>query len=134
MRPCGLPRRLCAMFYDLLLLLSVFFFGTLVMIRFNGGTAIDHNNLPYDAYLLALSYLYFTWQWTHGGQTPGMRIWRLRLTQPGSNTVTWENASLRFLLALFSVPSLGLGFLWALFDAKQRTLHDRYSNTLLIHE
>ena len=49
------------MFYDLLLLASIFFFGTLAIIPFNGGTAIDHGNLPYDFYLLVITYLYFTW-------------------------------------------------------------------------
>ena len=127
----GLLRRFSAMFYDLLLLASIFFFGTLAIIPFNGGTAIDHGNLPYDFYLVVITYLYFTWQWTHGGQTLGMRAWRLRLRQRGSGAVTWRNASLRFLLATLFCLVFGAGFFWVLFDKDSLAFHDRYSNTRL---
>ena len=125
----GLLRRSCAMLYDLLLLASIYFFGTLAIIPFNGGAAIDHGNLPYDFYLLLITYLYFTWQWTHGGQTLGLRAWRLRLRQQDSGNVTWRNASLRFLLATFSFLACGAGFFWMLFDKDSLAFHDRYSNT-----
>ena len=119
------------MFYDLLLLASIFFFGTLAIIPFNGGEAIDHGNLPYDFYLLVITYLYFTWHWTHGGQTLGMRAWRLRLLQHDFGNVTWRNASLRFLLATLSCLACGAGFFWVLFDRDNLAFHDRYSNTRL---
>jgi len=122
-------RRLAAMFYDFLLLLSVLFCGTLMMIPFNGGRPIEHDNLPYNLYLAAITYLYFTWQWTHGGQTLGMRAWKIRLVQNGSGNVAWRNASLRFLLALISILVLGAGYVWTLFDPERLAFHDRYSNT-----
>ena len=117
------------MFYDLLLLLSIFFFSTLVIISFNGGLPIEHGNLPYHLFLLTITYLYFTWQWTHGGQTLGLRAWRLRLRQQDSGNVTWRYASLRFLLAMFSFLACGAGFFWMLFDKDSLAFHDRYSNT-----
>ena len=124
-------RRLAAIFYDFLLLLSVLFFVTLAVIPFNGGQAIEHDNLPYDFYLFAITYLYFTWQWTHGGQTLGMRAWNVCLLQLDPGNVTWPNASLRFLLALVSGLVLGAGFFAALFDPDMLAFHDRYSNTHL---
>jgi len=117
------------MFYDLLLLVSIYFFGTLVLIPFNGGQPIEHGNLPYDFYLMAITYLYFTWQWTHGGQTLGMRAWKIRLRKVEGGNVTWRDASLRFLLALLSVPALGAGFIRALIKPDRMAFHDRYSNT-----
>jgi len=126
-----MPRRLAAMFYDFLLLLSVLFFATLIVIPFNGGRPIEHDNLPYNLYLLTITSLYFTWQWTHGGKTLGMRAWKIRLAQQDSGDVTWRNASLRFLLAGFSLLALGAGFFWSLFDPDRLTFHDRYSNTRL---
>ena len=119
------------MFYDLLLLASIFFFSTLVIIPFNDGRPIDHGNLPYVVYLLAISYLYFTWQWTHGGQTLGMRAWKIRLRQHDAGNVRWGNASLRFLLAMLSSLALGAGFFLALIDPDRLAFHDRYSNTRL---
>ena len=119
------------MFYDLLLLLSIFFFGTLVIISFNGGLPIEHGNLPYHLFLLTITYLYFTWQWTHGGQTLGMRAWKMRLRQHDTGNVRWRNASLRFLLAMLSGVALGAGFCLALISPDRLAFHDRYSNTRL---
>jgi uncharacterized RDD family membrane protein YckC len=129
---CSFLRRLGAMFYDMLLLGSVFFFSTLIMLPFNQGMAIVHNNIPYDLFLLIISYCYFTWQWTHGGQTPGMRAWNIKLRAPDAGNVTWQRAGLRYLLALLAIVPLGAGFLWALFDRDKLAFHDRYSNTMLV--
>ena len=128
--PCGLLRRLGAIFYDTLLLVSVFFFSTLAIIPFNGGMAISHNNIPYDLFLLFIGYCYFTWQWTHGGQTLGMRAWNIRLMMVDASVVTWQRAGLRYLLALLSLIPLGAGFLWSLIDRDRLAFHDRYSKTL----
>ena len=130
-RPCGLARRLAAIFYDSLLLLAVWFTATLPLVLYNVGQAIAYNNIPYHLYLLALAYLYFTWQWTHGGRTLGMQAWNIRLVQPGKKHVTWSNANLRFGLALCSWLILGGGYLMAWFDPEGLALHDRYSGTRL---
>lgn len=111
--------------------MSVFFFATLAIIPFNGGNAIDHGNPFYDFYLLVIAYLYFTWQWTRGGQTLGMRAWRLRLRRCDDGAVTWRHASLRYLLATLSWLALGAGFLLAWFDRDKLAFHDRYSRTKL---
>ena len=129
---CGLARRFAAIAYDGLLLGSVFFFATLLILPFNNGTAIGSNNIPYDIYLLLISYLYFTWQWTHGGQTLGMRAWGIWLQQKDAPRVGWASASLRFLLAMLSWLALGLGFLSSLFDRYRLAFHDRYSHTVLV--
>jgi uncharacterized RDD family membrane protein YckC len=122
------------MFYDLLLLTSIYFFSTLVLLPFNSGQPIEPGNLPYDIYLMVMTYLYFTWQWTHGGQTLGMRAWKIRLRQHDGGNVTWHDASLRFLLALLSGLAFGTGFFLALIKPERMAFHDRYSNTRLYLE
>jgi uncharacterized RDD family membrane protein YckC len=131
-RMCSLPRRFAAIAYDCLLLCSLFFFATLLILPFNDGMAISGNNIPYDFYLLLISYFYFTWQWTHGGQTLGMRAWGIWLQYKDAPYVSWYRASLRFLLAIFSWLSLGLGFISSIFDQYRLAFHDRYSNTMLV--
>ncbi|MBM2829706.1 MAG: hypothetical protein HW411_496 [Gammaproteobacteria bacterium] len=129
---CGLSRRLAAMLYDSLLLISLFFFGTIVILPFTGGQAISSGNIAYNIYLIIISYLYFTWQWTHGGQTLGMRAWHIRLQQHNTRNVTWWKATTRFFLAILSFLGLGLGFIWSWFDLGKLAFHDRFSNTFLI--
>lgn len=134
MVPCGLPRRLGAIFYDSLLLVSLLFFATLVILPFTGGQAISSDNVPFHVYLFLISYLYFVWHWAHGGQTLGMRAWRLRLYTEDHRAVSWHRASQRFLASLLSWILVGGGFVWSLFDENSRTLHDRLSKTCLAIE
>lgn len=129
---CGLLRRLAAMCYDAILLFAVLFLATALVLPLTRGHAIHSGNLPYDLYLLLCSYLYFAWQWTHGGQTLGMRAWRIRLVDAGGGGVSWRTATLRFCLALLSLAALGFGFLWARFDPRGLAFHDRYSRTRLL--
>lgn len=128
---CGLLRRLAAITYDTLLLTAVLFFSTLILLPFTHGQAIRNGNPLYTAYLFFICYLYFSWQWTHGGQTLGMRTWKIRLQGIDSQLVTWQAASLRFLLSCLSWLFLGAGFLWALIDREHLAFHDKYSGTRL---
>jgi uncharacterized RDD family membrane protein YckC len=126
---CGLFRRLLAIAYDCLLLAGVLFMATAALLLFTGGNAIHSGNYLYLLYLILCCHLYFCWQWTHGGQTLGMRAWKVRMITPAGGTISWRLASLHFSLALLSWLLLGGGFLWALVDAQGRTMHDRYSGT-----
>ena len=125
-------KRLAAIFYDSLCLFSLFFLATLILIFFTKGESIASNNIAYDLFLALITYLYFVWQWTHGGQTLGMRSWKIRLYQDDERPVSWLRASSRFALASLSFITLGMGFIWALFDTNRLTFHDRYSRTLLL--
>ncbi len=129
---CSMFKRLAAIFYDSLCLFSLFFLATLILIFFTKGESIASNNIAYDLFLALITYLYFVWQWTHGGQTLGMRSWKIRLYQDDERPVSWLRASSRFALASLSFITLGMGFIWALFDANRLTFHDRYSRTLLL--
>lgn len=129
---CGMLRRIAAMAYDALLLFALLCLATALVLPLNHGRAITSGNLPYTLYLLLCCYGYFSWQWTRGGQTLGMRAWRVRLVDAGGDPVGRRAAALRFGLALLSLLSLGAGFLWAFFDPGKLTFHDRFSHTRLV--
>ncbi len=82
-------------------------------------------------YLLIATFLFFGGIWTHGGQTIGMRAWRIRVVRRDGERLRWRDAAVRFLGAIVSWGALGLGFLWSLFDRDQLTWHDRWSDTEL---
>ena len=120
------------MFYDSILLSSVLFLATALVIPFNESTAISSGNNLFSIYLLAVSFAYFGWFWTHGGQTLGMRVWRVRVLAKRGNTITWKQAALRFAGAIVSWLPLALGFLWMLWSPERRTWHDQWSDTELV--
>ncbi|MGH7129142.1 MAG: RDD family protein, partial [Planctomycetaceae bacterium] len=112
--PAGLLRRFAAIVYDSLLLFAVLFFASLaVIVPFD----IRYGDPLYSLYLLytyAVGFLFFGWFWTHGGQTLGMRTWRIRLESAGGDIITWRRALLRYVAALLSWLLLGGGFLLSL--------------------
>jgi uncharacterized RDD family membrane protein YckC len=130
--PPGLLRRLAAITYDTLLLTAVLFAATAVLLPVTEGEAIRPGSGWFSAYLVAVSFVYFGWFWTHGGQTLGMRSWRLRLVGAGKNGATWPQALARFVAAGFSWLAFGAGFLWLLVDPARLTWHDRISATRIV--
>lgn len=131
--PPGLVRRLAAAFYDLLLVAAWLWTASLPFVWLAGGVPTPGPvRLAFQLYLAAAMFLFYGWFWVHGGQTLGMRAWRLRLVRRDGGPVTWQLAAARFLLAGLSMLCLGLGFGWALLDGERRTWHDIFSGTRLV--
>ncbi|MCK5394378.1 MAG: RDD family protein [Gammaproteobacteria bacterium] len=131
----GLFRRLFAIFYDSFLLIAILFIVTAIATALNQGNAIEPDDTFYPLYVFivfSLSYLYFAWFWIHGGQSLGMKTWRIQLRSTDNRKIGWKTAGIRFVIALFSWGFFGLGFLWALFDKKNRCWHDLASHTELL--
>ena len=108
MHPRLLPRRLAAIVYDSLLLSGVLFVATglalVLAVLVLGSEAVrTHNPLtgnPFlSTYLFLVCFFFYGGFWTHGGQTLGMRAWRLRVQQRNGHGISWWQALLRFLVA-----------------------------------
>lgn len=133
--PASLWLRLLAGLYDLLPLLGLWFFAGAIALGLTGGALEAHvieRKLLTQILLLAFTAAYFVISWSRGGQTIGMRAWRLRVLSADSTRLTWPRALLRFLVALISLAAFGIGFLWAAFEPQQRTWHDIVANTKLV--
>jgi Predicted membrane protein/domain len=128
----SLTRRLAAVIYDSLLLFAVLFVGTFPVLGLTDGQAVAPKNFLFTLYLLTLGFVFFGWFWTHGGQTLGMRAWRIRVQQCDGTPITWRQAAVRFCCAILSWLPLGAGFLWMLVDRDRLTWHDRCSDTRVI--
>lgn len=131
----GFARRCAAIFYDTLVLCGVLIFAAAVVVVPLGeiyGMEIGSGNLLYQVYLTGVIFVYFAWFWVHGGQTPGMRAWQIRLTRDGGADVGWRHASIRFFSAIAAWVPCGLGFVWLLVDKDKLTWYDRLSCTRLV--
>jgi len=88
----------------------------------------------FTIYLLAIAFGYLGGFWVRGGQTLGMRAWRLRATTADGAPLGWTDALARFAAAALSWLPAGAGFLWIAFDRDRLSLHDRLSGTRLVLE
>jgi len=130
--PNLLPR-IAAIFYDLLLLIGILFVATALILPFNAGQAFT-TNWFYSLYLIIVSFVFYGWFWTHGGQTLGLRAWKLQVLTFDKKTITWLQAFWRFSGAIASWSLFGLGFLWSLTNKNKRCWHDVLSKTDIFYK
>ena len=76
---------------------------------------------------------YFTLFWSTTGQTPGMRMMRLRVVTYAGGRVHFFRALIRLGGLVLAIIPLGAGFLPVLFDDRRRALQDLLARTLVIH-
>jgi uncharacterized RDD family membrane protein YckC len=153
--PCPLWRRLVALVYDLLIVLAIVMVVGLLCQLATGGRLIEtgaRTVIPLWYQLLQgmVVAAYFVASWRRGGQTVGMRPWRIRVSRDDGGTISLQQAVIRVavaaapLLLLALEPAIGLrATLWtvlaawtlwfavALFDSRRRTLHDLAADTEL---
>jgi uncharacterized RDD family membrane protein YckC len=134
----GLIKRLLAIIYDSLLIAALLFIAEILPLALNHGEAVSRDNgwlmfyLLHPLYLLVVCFLFLGWFWTHGGQTLGMKTWKLKIVTLNNTEISWLQAATRFLAALLSWACCGLGFIWIVFNKEKRSWHDLASDTRVI--
>ena len=140
-------RRLAAMVYDVLVAIAIGMCAAMTML-IAMYVLVENNILDYQGYehfsdLMRHSFAYkltlqiwvglwivgfFLWFWRNGGQTIGMRAWRLRLFSTIDKPFGYKRAFLRL---VFSFG--GLGTILVLFDFKSKqSLQDRIAKTEIL--
>ena len=151
----GFFKRLIVMVYDALLLSGALLFTSLLMMAiFNAlapdsfylGTPIEgqlsslqHSDLGRRAggilltiNAILVSFFFYGWFWTHGGQTLGMKVWHLYLVKSDGKFIGWRQAAIRYMAAIASWCTLGLGFIWILISPSRSAWHDSLSSTMIV--
>jgi uncharacterized RDD family membrane protein YckC len=76
---------------------------------------------------------YFPFFWARGGQTPGMRPFRLWVVRDQDGTpFGWGTASLRVLGLYVASSVFYLGFIWIFLDKRRRGWHDLIAGTVVV--
>jgi uncharacterized RDD family membrane protein YckC len=127
-----LLRRLAALAYDALLLFALLFVFTLLVLLLRGGREIGAGTPWFEGALVAVALTFCAAFWTRGGQTLGMRAWRIRVVATDGGPVSWRSAVVRFFAGWLAALPAGLGYWWALLDAERRCWHDLLSHTRVI--
>lgn len=157
-RPANLALRLAAMTYDGVLLFGIVFIVGYALLALMQWTypLTGIRRLVLQAALFVVIGAYFAWCWSKGGQTLGMKSWRLHLIDSSGVAPGVSRSILRYVLAwhlvapglafvaafqahaaidlVAVVAGIALMLLPALFDPQRRLLHDRWVGTLLVRE
>ncbi len=91
-------RRLAAAVYDGMLVIALWFLVGFIALLFTGGDAVPMHDPVFTVILYTLTGVFFIVFWTHGGQTLGMRAWRLQVRRPDGGPVDMRHAVLRLSL------------------------------------
>ena len=76
---------------------------------------------------------YFVLFWSTAGQTPGMRLLRLRVLGPGTN-LSVGRSLVRFIGLWLAIVPLFAGFLPVLFTERRRALPDYMARTVVVYD
>lgn len=99
--PAPLWRRLMAAVYDGLLLLGLWMVAALAEVIVRDQLLGLARQPPLQfAYFFGVGLAFFGWFWTHGGQTLGMRVWKLRLRREDGGPLRWPAAAARYAVML----------------------------------
>ena len=127
----GFLRRLMSGLYDWLLVLGVMMVLSVPLVAIIDD-AVDPGNIYYRLALLLIAAAFFVHFWSHGGQTLGMKAWRLKLINENAATPDTATAARRFVYACIALAPAGLGFVWMLIDPDKLSWHDRMSRTRIV--
>ena len=145
--PAPAWRRLASIGYDAFLLAGIWMATTMAMTLAGQITPIANSAILRRIALFCAGFAFFGWFWTHGGQTLGMRAWRVRVERTSGGPLHASTALLRYMagllpavVALFVIaqfgwiasPILAIGLLPCLFDPRRRALHDLIAGTQLV--
>ncbi|MCL1141860.1 RDD family protein [Shewanella gaetbuli] len=139
-------RRLGAMIYDLLLAVAVYmiaggigfgvFYGlySVGIVSLGGFEHISDtlNNNPlykgiYQLWLALCVAGFYALFWSKGGQTLGMRAWRLKVQHPNGQNLSFITASARVIWSL-----LGVGNLYILLNSDKLALQDKMTRSEVV--
>lgn len=128
--PALIGWRLLALLYDFFPLLGLWFV-TAALFTFAHGDAVRGGPLGALEFcvLITITGLYAVLSWKRGGQTIGMRPWRLRVVTAAGGLPGSAALWLRYGVGCLSLACGGLGFWWAWFDRDHLAWHDRASGT-----
>jgi uncharacterized RDD family membrane protein YckC len=83
---------------------------------------------------VAISGAYFLLFWSSAGQTPGMRLLRLRVRTAAGSVPSLGRSLVRLVGLELSIALLFLGFLPVLFDERRRGLADFLAGTVVVYD
>ena len=136
----GISTRSLSLLIDVVLIFSI---TALVL---STGIYIAADDLMFDThyslkFIAAIFFLliivcssYFVFLEGYGGKTIGKMVMGIKVIGDDGDSIDIVKAFTRWAFSFFSASFFFIGFLWALFDTKSQTWHDKIASTLVVKE
>jgi len=115
-------KHLASLIYDIFPILGILLSTSLVLVLLRGGKEVEPLTFWFQLLLCFEVYFYFSYSWKKGGQTIGMRAWKIGIAN--YQTLTWTQVTLRFFSGLLSVCLLGAGLWYRYINSDKLTWMD----------
>lgn len=119
------------MCYDSLLLIAMWMVTAGIVTALNRGEVVG--GAWFQSLLFLEAYLFFAWFWIRSGATLGMKAWRLELRSNQGHYLSPRQTLVRFIVNIFGIALLGIGYWWILIDPAQRSLGDIASDSEVVY-
>ena len=133
--------RMLALVYDAFPVVALWMLASALftVVYYLAGHSARENFAPFSALQVVLWVVcwciagtYAVLSWRGGGQTLGMRPWKLRVVGTDGAQPTTAALVRRYAIGTLSLLLGGLGFWWAWFDRDRLAWHDRGSGTRMV--
>lgn len=118
------------MIYDGMIVLAIWLVTLFIGVAVHNGPVLG----PFVQTVLFVElFAFFAYFWVSRGQTVGMLAWGLTLETNDGAPFRLAQALLRFIGALLSFATFGIGYLWMYVDPDRRAWPDMLSQTHVVH-
>jgi len=136
----ALWKRLFAIVYDILIYFSIAIAYRAAMlaiqVQINGqpaaGQRTEMGSLEtLGLVVILIGFCSVCWRYK-GGQTLGMKAWRLQLRADSGGQLSWQQCIIRCVLAPIMLGLCGIGYFYSVFDKQSRCAHDIIIRTHMV--
>lgn len=134
MTPTPIWKHFAAFVYDIFPVLGILLLTNLFVLFLRSGVEVPAHTLWFQLLVFFEIYFYFAYSWKAGGQTLGMRAWKIKVINANGKPFSYAQAGIRFLLGTLSTLLLGLGLFWKFFSKEGKSWMDIASQSITVNE
>lgn len=124
-------KHFAAFIYDIFPIVGLFLVTSMIILLFRNGVEVEMHSPWLRALLIFEVAFYYIYSWKVGGQTLGMRAWKIKIFPINDHQIqiSWEQATFRFFIGILSTCLIGFGLFWKYFSANNKSWMDIVSHS-----
>jgi uncharacterized RDD family membrane protein YckC len=124
-------KHFAAFIYDVFPIAGILLVTSMVVLLAREGTEVERYSIWFSVLLISEVSFYYIYSWKIGGQTLGMRAWKIKIIPNNTHQtqITWAQSIARFLIGTLSTLLIGLGLFWKTFSTKKKSWMDSISRS-----